>query len=127
MTISHAAATRNALASAYAAQVDAGTTYAGGRLVFKTSGDVEVATLILSATSFAAPSNGVIVANAISPDTNATGGTVAKFSIESRAGAETLSGTVTASGGGGDITLSSTGIGAGDTVSVTSLTYEASA
>lgn len=127
MAITHTTAVRNALANLIDDQVNAGTTNAGGRIVFQTSGDVEVATCQLSATAFGAASSGVITANTITDDTNATGGTVAKFIITDRDNTTVLSGTVTATSGGGDIELSSTTIGAGDTVSVTSLTYTASA
>lgn len=127
MAITHATAVRNGLADYIDDQVNVGTN--PGTLVFQTSGDVEVATCTFSATAFGAATNGVITANAISDDINATGGTVTKFRIYNGdiTPAEVLSGTVTATGGGGDIELSSTTIGAGDTVSITSLTYEASA
>lgn len=127
MAITHETAVRNALADLIDDQVNAGTTNPGGRIIFQTSANAEVATCEFSDPAFGAASGGVITANAISDDTNATGGTVDNFIITSRDGTTILSGTVTATGGGGDIELSSLTIGAGDTVSVTSLTYEASA
>lgn len=125
MTISHVTAVRNGLADFIDDQVNGGT--GAGSLVFQTSGDVEVATCAFSNPAFGAATGGVITANSISDDTNATGGTVTKFRIFDGDSVEILNGTVTATGGGGDIELSSTTIGAGDTVSITSLTYEASA
>lgn len=133
MAIAHETATRNALADAFAAQVDEGTTYAGGRVVFGGNfhpiGASAYATLVMSPTAFGAASNGIITANAITPDSDAVGSgfdSVEIFEIQNRDGDIVLTGTVTATGGGGDITLSSTNIGSGDTVSITSLTYEAS-
>lgn len=127
MAITHETAVRNALANLIDDQVNAGATNPGGRIVFQTTGDVEVATCEFGATAFGAAAAGIITANAITDDTNATGGTTTKFKITDRDNTTVLTGTVTATSGGGDIELSSTTIGAGDTVSVTSLTYEASA
>lgn len=125
MAITHTTAVRNALADLIDERVNAGAS--AGTLVFQTSGDVEVATLTFSDPAFGAAASGIITANTINDDTNATGGTVAKFRIFDSDATEVLSGTVTATGGGGDIELSSVSIGAGDTVSMSSLTYEASA
>lgn len=125
MAITHETAVRNGLADFIDAQVNGGT--GAGTLEFQTSGDVEVATLTFGDPAFGAAASGVITANSITDDTNATGGTVAKFVIKDGDGTSILSGSVTGSGGGGDIELSSTSVGAGDTVSVSSLTYEASA
>lgn len=125
MALTHVTAVRNTLANAIATAVDAGP--AAGQLVIMTSGDVEVATLTFSDPSFGAAVNGAITANAITSDTNATGGTAALFKVTDSTGAEVYRGTVTATGGGGDLELSSLAIGAGDTVSVSSLVYTASA
>lgn len=127
MAITHETAVRNGLADFIDDEVNTGTTNLGGRVIFQTSAAGEVATLEFSDPAFGAASSGVITANSISDDTNATGGEVDNFIITDRDNTTVLSGTVTATGGGGDIELSSTTIGAGDTVSITSLTYEASA
>jgi len=92
-----------------------------------TSGDVEVATLALSATAFGAAAAGTITAAAITNDSSATGGTAALFKFQDRDNGEVFRGTVTATSGGGDIELSSVSVGVGDTVSITSFTYSASA
>lgn len=126
MTITHTTAIRNALATVVGDAVDSGSIDATGRMIFRTEGGDEVATLALANPAFGDPSNGTITANAISDDTNAAGGTVTNFRLVDRNGDMVVSGTVTAVGGGGDIELSSTTIGAGDTVSVSSLTYTAS-
>jgi len=96
-----------------------------GSLEFQTSAGAEVATLSLSATAFASASSGTAAANSISPDTSATGGTIAKFELQDSGGTGVVFGSVTATSGGGDIEMSSLVIGAGDTVSVTSLDYTA--
>ena len=47
---------------------------------------------------------------------------MAQFDMNDSNDTTVLSGTVTATGGGGDIELSSLAVGAGDTVSISSLT-----
>jgi len=125
MALTHTAATRNVAANAVVDLVDVGSSDANGDLVFMTSGDVEVATLAMSNPAFGAASAGVATASAISDDTSATGGTIAKFKLQDRDNSEVLQGSVTATSGGGDIELSSLAVGASDTVSMSSLTYTA--
>lgn len=128
MALTHIAALRNTLADAVDTAVNAGTTDATGDLIIMTSGDVEVATIILANPAFGAAAAGVItLAGVPLEDTSATGGTAALFKFQNRDNTEQLRGTVTATGGGGDIELTSVTIGATDTVRITSLTYAASA
>lgn len=127
MALTHTTAIRNGLADYTVDAIDGGTTDANGDLVIMTSGDVEVSTHALANPSFGAASSGTATANAISDDTSATGGTAALFKFQNRDNTEIFRGTVTATGGGGDLELSSLAIGAGDTVSITSFTYSASA
>lgn len=119
MAITLSTAARNAAADAVVDLIDGGT--GAGNLVFQTSGDVEVATLAFSATAFGNASSGTATAASISDDTNATGGTVAKFEAQDGDSTMIFEGSVGTSGE--DINLSSLAIGAGDTVSVSSLTY----
>lgn len=126
MAITHVTAVRNALAEEISTQVDTGTTNASGRVVIMTSGDVVVATLPMSNPAYGAASGGSITANAITDDTNAVGGTAALFKVVDKDASEVYRGVVTATGGGGDLELSSLNIGAGDTVRITSLVYTAS-
>lgn len=126
MALAHITAARNGMADYIVDLLDLGSADAQGDLVFMTSGDVEVATLALSNPAFGASVAGVATASAISDDSNATGGTAALFKLVDRDNNELLRGTVTATSGGGDIELSSVVIGAGSTVSMTSLTYAAS-
>lgn len=125
MAVTHSTAARNAIADAAVDLLDAGTTDASGDLEIRTSGDVEVATLTLSNPAFGAASSAVATAATITDDTSATGGTAAKAALRDRDNTDVILCSVTATGGGGDIELSSVSIGAGDTVSITSLTYTA--
>lgn len=127
MALTHATVVRNTLADAIDTAVNAGTTNPNGQVVIMTSGDVEVATLNMSNPAFGAAASGAITAAAISDDTSATGGTAALFKVVDRDGTEVYRGTVTATGGGGDMELSTVTIGAGDTVSISSFVYTASA
>ena len=120
MAITHVTALRNTLANSAVDVLN------GGNLVIMTSGDVEVATNALSATAAPAAVNGVKTFNAISDDASATGGTAALFKMETSGNAEQWRGTVTATGGGGDLELTTTVIAAGVTVSISSFTYTAS-
>ena len=111
-------ASRDAMVDALVDLIDAGA--GAGDLVFQTSGDVEVATCAFSDPAFGASSGGTATANSISDDTNATGGTTTKASLQDSNSTEVIEATVSTSGA--DINLSSTTIGAGDTVSITALT-----
>lgn len=127
MALTHTSATRSALADQINSLCNAGTSNPSPQLVLLTSSDVPVATLKMADPAFPSASNGAMSANAIQDDTNATGGAVAEFRIEDRNGNEVLRGTVTTQGGGGDVELTSTTIGAGDTVTIDELTYTAPA
>jgi hypothetical protein len=117
MAITISTTGRNAMCDALVDAVDA-----SGFLVLYTSGDVEVATLALSATAFGAASSGVATAASITDDSSATGGSLSGgyHAFETSAAAEIWRGSVGTSGA--DLNLSSLTIGAGDTVSVTSYT-----
>lgn len=129
MALTHVTSVRNGIADFVCGKLNLGSTNATGRLQIATSGAFStiLATLLFSATAFGASTGGVATAAAITSDTNAANtGTAANFRLVDRDLNEVLRGTVTATGGGGDIQLSSTAITAGDTVSITSLTYTAS-
>ena len=125
MAVTHPTAVRNLIADAVVDSIDVG---GAGSLIFQTSGDSEVATLTFSSTAFGAASSGTATADTITGDSSATGGTVTKFKIQNGSAADAgFAGSVTSTTTSpqGDITLTSTTIGAGDTVQVTSLTYTA--
>jgi hypothetical protein len=125
MAVTHPTAVRTVLADAVVDRIDAGA--AAGTLEFQTAGSAEVATLTFSDPAFGAAANGVATANAITSDTNATGGTITKAVAKDSNGVEVFTCSVTATGGGGDIELSSVVVSAGQTVSLSSLTYTAPA
>ena len=125
MAVTHTTLVRTGIADFVVDQLDEGTP--PGTLVFQTSGDVEVATLTLANPAFGAASNAVATAGTIVSDSSATGGTIAKARLKNAAGTDKIICSVTATSGGGDIELSSVSISAGQTVSVTSLTYTAPA
>lgn len=85
------------------------------------SGDTVLATFTFSAAgSWSAPSAGVLnMALAATTVTAAATGTASFFRILNSSGTALIQGTVTATGGGGDITISSTSITSGDGVSIT--------
>jgi hypothetical protein len=128
MAVTHITSLRNTLA-------DAVTTALGAspRLVFRLSGTVSapgtaVATLTMSATPFGAASGGTITANAITSDTAATGNAspVANATLQTSGGTVLVHCAVAASASDINMTGGLT-IGAGDTVSCSSLTYSAPA
>lgn len=124
MAVTHPTAVRQGIADFVVDQLDEGTP--PGNLVFRTSGDVEVATLPFSNPAFgSADGSAICTASSITSDSSATGGTVAKATLENAAGTAKINCSVTATGGGGDIELSAVVISAGQTVSVSSLTYTA--
>lgn len=124
-TLTHNAATRNIIADAVVDLIDGGT--GAGTLNFYTAnGGTLLATLTFSATAFGSATGGVATAAAITPDTNTTAGTVTWFEVHDGDGTLIFEGDVTSDDvGTGAIQLSSTTLGSGDTLSVSSLTYTA--
>lgn len=124
MAVTHPTDVRNGVADFVTNLIDAG---GAGTLVFQdgSQNDSDVATLSFNVVAFGDAVGGIATAATITDDTNCNQGTVSKFTVFSGAGDSCFTGVVTATGGGGDIILSSTAIGSGDTISVSSLTYEA--
>jgi len=130
MSLTHIAGIRNSMADAAVDPIDTGTTDLTGDLVIMAAGDVEVATLAFANPAYG--NGGAVVAgradsNTIADDTNATGGVAALFKIQNRDNVEQWRGTVTGTGGGGDIEASNTTIGVGNTVQCSALNYTAPA
>lgn len=128
MAVTHPTAVRNAVADFVVDQLDVG---GAGKLVFRTAGNANApgtaaATLTLSATAFGTAASGTATAAAITSDTNATGNAsaVATATLETAAGVVKIHCAVAASAS--DINMSNgLTIGAGDTVSCSSLSYTA--
>lgn len=130
MAVTHITALRTTLATAVRDAIDGGA--GAGKLVFRLSGTVSapgtaVATLTLS-DPCGTVSNGVLTFSAITSDTNATGNAsaVAAATLQTSADSVQLHCAVAASGSDINMTGGLT-IGAGDTVSCSSLTYTAPA
>ena len=125
MAVTHAPAVRTALANFIVDQLDTGTP--PGKIFIQTSGGTEVANLTFANPAFDAAASGVAASGqsgfVIISDTDANGGTAAKFELRQGNGTVLVLGSVTATGGGGDITLNSITVSAGQTVALTSLTY----
>lgn len=110
---------RNALADALDAYVNTGA----GTATFKleTSGDVEVASFDLQNPAFGNAATGVITLQGVPlQDTSAAGGTIAQASLYNRNATKVLESVAATSGQ--EVTVSSTTVGAGETVTLTSLT-----
>ena len=124
MAVTHPVAIRTLLADTVVDQIDLNTP--PGKIIMQTSGGTTVATLTFSNPAFGAAASGVATASAITADSSAVGGTVAKAELRQGGGTAIVLCSVTATGGGGDITLNSVVISAGQQVSITNLTYTAS-
>ncbi len=124
-TLQHPTLVRNTIADTVVDLIDAGGS--AGTLNFYTSnGGTLLATLTFSGTAFGAAAAGVATAAAITEDANTAAGTVAWFEVHDSPGNTIFEGDVTDDDTGtGSILLSSTTLGTGDTLSVTSLTYTA--
>lgn len=129
----HATPVRNAICSAVAGQLVAGSSFSGPLCRFKTgstpgAGSV-AATLTMNATPFQAPANGEMQTNAITADTNATGNAspVGHGEITNRDGTPCIYFTLSLSGGGGDMALNALTINPGVQVSLSSFIYRAPA
>ena len=126
MAVTHSTAAKDAATNAVTALIST-----SGNLKFRLSGTIgapgtAVATCPFSATAFAASSAGVATANAITSDTNAAGNAsaVANASLETSGGTLHIHCAVAASAS--DINMSNgLTVAAGDTVSVSALTYQA--
>ena len=126
MAVTHPTTVRNILADTVVDRIDLGP--AAGRLIMQTSGGSNLATLTFSDPAFGASSGGVAAASAITSSSNATSaGTIAKAILQDSSNVLVCSCSVTATGGGGDITLNSVIVSDLQEVSISSLTYTAPA
>lgn len=129
MTITIPTARANAQLDAYAARWNSGQLkiYAGSvpaNADAALGSPTLLGTLTMSATAFPAAAARTITANAITQDSAADNGGTASFYRAFESDGTTLieQGTVTATGGGGDLQLNTTSIVAGGPIQVTALT-----
>lgn len=129
MALAHVVAIRNQLADLVVDAIDLGTMNANGDLQIGTTAfGAILATIEFQIPSFGASSGGTAtMAGAPREDSSAAGGGVAAvFRTRDRDDGEVFQGTVSGTGGGGDMELSSTTINNGDAVRINSFTYSAS-
>ena len=134
MAITHGVAARNAATDAVVDLIDAQAT--AGKAVFRITGSTvavpstAVATITLNDPAFGASSAGTATLD-VDPalsDTNAAGGTIAFLTLQDASDNIVIHVTVAETGTAGefvDMTSGGLVVGAGDTVSITSLTYAA--
>lgn len=118
---------RDAMADGIAGEVDAGT--GAGLWEIWTSGfSTLLGTLTFSDPAFLGSSNGTTTADSITDDASADNtGTAAVMRVTTSLPATVYEGTVTATGGGGDLELNTISITSGDTLSISSATLTAPA
>ena len=126
MAVTHSTTARDAATNAVVDLLDG----AGSKLVFRASPSsvgspgTAAATLTCATPAFGASSSGTATAGTIASDTNAAGGTVAYATLQTSADAIHIHCEVAASASDINMTGGLT-IGAGDTVTCSSLTYKA--
>lgn len=126
MSVTHIESIRNAMADAVCDTIDAGSS--AGRIAFLSAAGSEIVALTASDPAFGSASGGVKTAGAFSPGTAAQSGTVTSFTFyDSDSNEAGFRGTITAQGASpeGDIKIRLDAIEAGDTITITSLTYTA--
>ena len=127
MAITHATATRNSLADLIDTLINTGS--GTGNFTFRNAQAVSLAVVDLDNPAFGAAASGAISLAGTPQEGTASHATTnavcSAFDINDRNGAVVLSGTVAATGA--DINLSNTTISNGDTVRISSFTYNASA
>jgi hypothetical protein len=121
VTVTHSTAALNAATNAVTALLTTGS-----KLVFRTAGDTEVATLSFADPAFGGATAGVATAGTITADDTATGNAspVTKATLETGAATMVITANVDTSGAAINMTNGVT-VNANDTVSCSSLTYKA--
>lgn len=128
MAVTHATATRNALADQVDAQVNAGTMELTGDVIITTGGatPTTLVTIDTQDPAFGVAAGGDIVMAGLPLSASASAtGTAAEFEVRNRDNAQVFKGSVTATAGGGDMELDNTSITSGQTVQIDTFTYSA--
>jgi len=124
MTINHGASTRNTLADATADAHDVGSGTAV--LQVRDASNVVLVEFPLPNPAFGAASSGTVALLGVPIEVYAVAtGTATNFVTRDRNGTQILSGTVTVTGGGGDLTVSSVTIASGQRVGINPFSYSA--
>lgn len=127
MALTHVTTVRNTLAEAIRTAVDTG----GGTAILRIEDSTGPTTLMdfnLLDPAYGAPAAGTITLNGTPIGSTAVGsGTADRFLVFSKASSEVFRGTVTGTGGGGDLEIDNPNIVVGQTGSLDSHNYSASA
>lgn len=122
MAVTHPSSMRNLIVDTVTGQIDTGSTF--GELEFQASASTALVVVTFDSTAFGAASTGLATAETITDGIVLVAGTATIGLVRSSTqNLEVLSCSVTSTGGGGDIELSSNVLSTGQTVSVTALTY----
>ena len=125
MAITHATGVRNTLADLIDTLVNTG---AGTAVLKLRDATTDIVSFNLAATAFGAASGGTItLASTPIAGTAGASGDVDGFQVLDKDGNLVFSGTVTATGGGGDIEITNISVANGQGCSLTSFTYSAPA
>lgn len=122
MAVTHPSSMRSLITNTVVDTLDTGST--AGQLVMTAAASTALVILTLASTAFGAASTGVATANAITDGTVTVAGTatIGIFRTSTQQN-EAFRCSITSTGGGGDIELSSNVLSTGQTVSLTALTY----
>ena len=124
MAVTHPSSMRNLIANTAIDMLSTGSTF--GQLNFTAAASTSLVLCTFASTAFGAASTGVKTANTITDGTVTVAGTATICIIRtSTQQLEVCRCSVTSTGGGGDIELSSNVLSSGQTLSITSLTYTA--
>lgn len=127
MAITHSTTARDALADQVDSLVNGGTTDAQGDFVVQESaGPTDLIEFNLQDPAFGAAATGTITlaGTPISTTASATG-TADQFEVRDKDNAMVYTGTVTATGGGGDVEIDNTSVESGQSAELSSHSYSA--
>lgn len=125
MSITNSTAAKNAACDAVVDLLDSGAGANGTLEILDTDGTTVLVTFNLPSPAFGSASDGDAEANAITDASASASGTAASYRAKDTDGNVVWTGSVTATGGGGDMILDNTSINAGQNVSITSWTHTA--
>ena len=124
MPITLSTNTRNVATDSIVDLIDTGTINPTGSINIYTSGlGILLVTLNFSNPAYGNALNGRATGNPVANGVALASGTASIFTVTNRNGAEIFRGTVSGTGGGGDIELSSISIATSQTISISSSTF----